>query len=173
MHRTGKRPPEEIGCGMHLLRLTKGYVALISSCDAERVGAYSWSVIETKPGRLYAQARINNRAEYLHRFVMQAPSGSLVDHVSGDGLDCTRENMRLADHSENGANRRSRATRRDRFKGVVFHAKTGKFRAEIKCRGVRRHLGLFATEEAAAAAYDSAARDLFGEFAKPNFGGST
>lgn len=47
-------------------------------------------------------------------------------------------------------------------KGVYMER--GLCRAEIRCNGKRKKLGRFATVEAAAAAYEAAAADAFGEF---------
>jgi hypothetical protein len=59
---------------------------------------------------------------------------------------------------------------RDLPKGVSQHnrVKAGPFYARIKANGKTVHLGYFSTPEEAAAAYDAAAKNLFGEFARPN-----
>ena len=44
----------------------------------------------------------------------------------------------------------------------------GKWRASITQAGKQKHLGYFAEEEAAAQAYNAAAQELFGEWAKLN-----
>jgi AP2-like factor (ANT lineage) len=56
-----------------------------------------------------------------------------------------------------------------RYRGVTLHRKTGKWQAAIKYNNHNYHLGLFASEEAAARAYDIAARQKFGVFAAVNF----
>ena len=42
---------------------------------------------------------------YLHRLIMGAGPGDLVDHKDGERLDCRRTNLRLVDRAENNANR--------------------------------------------------------------------
>jgi hypothetical protein len=54
------------------------------------------------------------------------------------------------------------------FKGVSFYRQTGRWQAYIRHGGRRLHLGMFATAEDAAAAYDAAAIRLKGEFARTN-----
>lgn len=41
---------------------------------------------------------------YLHRLVMDAAPDVEIDHWNGDGLNCRKENLRLATPSENGLN---------------------------------------------------------------------
>jgi len=56
-----------------------------------------------------------------------------------------------------------------KYKGVAWHKRRGKWQAYIKIGDKIRHLGVFTDELAAARAYDIAARQHFGEFARPNF----
>jgi hypothetical protein len=55
------------------------------------------------------------------------------------------------------------------FKGVSRHSQNGTWIAQIVSPGRSSYIGTFATEEAAARAYDAKARELFGEFANTNF----
>lgn len=88
-----------------------------------------------------------------------------VDHINGDRSDNRISNLRLATQSQNNGNRRSTPGSSSRFKGVTRH-KGGKWQAQIECNGRARYLGLFATEEEASLAYQEAAVEVFGEFAR-------
>lgn len=104
---------------------------------------------------------------YLHREVMQTPKGFDTDHINGNKLDNRRENLRISSRSENNMNqKKTRGV--SKYKGVCWHKQRSKWKAEIKLNGIKKHLGLFTSEEAAAEAYDQAAKELFGNFAKTN-----
>jgi hypothetical protein len=63
--------------------------------DYARLGRYSmWIVPDSKSkNRYYRRIWINGNAAALHRLILDAPRGSVVDHKSGNGLDCRRCNM--------------------------------------------------------------------------------
>jgi hypothetical protein len=107
---------------------------------------------------------------YLHRAIMHARKGKLIDHRNGDGLDNRRDNLRLATHSQNMCNRRkTKLKTTSRFIGVYFNRETNKWRAAIKCKGKKIALGRFVNEVEAAMAYDAAAKKYHGRFASLNF----
>jgi hypothetical protein len=108
----------------------------------------------------------------LHRFILCAAPGTIIDHKNGNGLDCTRENLRFVTSSQNQHNSGRRVytgKRSSRFKGVHWHAETKKWVAQIMAARKYHYLGLFADEEDAARAYDAAATELHGNFARLNF----
>ena len=106
----------------------------------------------------------------LHRMVVGAKPGELVDHINGDGLDNRLENLRICNAQENSRNTKGWRKSSSTFKGVSLHrASGGKWRALIGVGGKSIYLGIFNSEEEAARAYDEAARHHFGEFANLNF----
>jgi hypothetical protein len=156
-----------------LVPLTQGKFALIDEADAERVLSHKWRA-SLSNGKWYAKGWTAGREELLHRFILDAPKGTEVDHRNGDGLDCQRDNLRLATRTQNNMNKPHRRDSSSGYKGVRFirgqHSTTPRpWRAEISARGNRYWLGRFSTALAAAQAYDMAAKQLHGEFAKVNF----
>jgi hypothetical protein len=106
---------------------------------------------------------------YLHREIMNAPEGLLVDHINSDTLDNRRVNLRLATHSQNSCNRPKKSNTSSRFIGVNFEKLRNQWCAKIRHHGKRIWLGRFENEIEAAKAYDEAARKYHGEFARLNF----
>lgn len=96
------------------------------------------------------------------------PSG-LIDHANGDQSDNRWSNLRPADYSKNGMNRRSAASSSSRYLGVSVVLPGRKWRAVIAIGGKQVHLGYFPDEAQAARAYDAAAISSRGVFARPNF----
>jgi hypothetical protein len=91
-----------------------------------------------------------------------------IDHKNRNKQDNRVDNLRLANQSQNCANKpKDKSPTTSKYKGV--HRWGGvKWRACIRYGGGgTRHLGLFDSEEEAARAYAKKAREVFGEFADP------
>lgn len=93
----------------------------------------------------------------------------LVDHINGNPLDNRRSNLRITDKRGNAQNSAKHKDASSYFKGVTWDKSRRKWMVQIVIDGVRTHLGRFAIEEDAARAYDEAAKQHFGEFARCNF----
>jgi hypothetical protein len=123
---------------------------------------YAWGRLP----RAEARRKGIDRTLNLHRFVLGAKKGQYVDHKDGNGLNCTRENLRLCSQSQNNANNKFRLGRSG-FRGV--QKSHSKWAAGICVNKKSHYLGVFDTPEDAARVYDDAAVLHFGEFARLNF----
>lgn len=92
-----------------------------------------------------------------------------IDHISRDLRDNSVHNLRWCTREENNRNRGPFANSNCQYKGVCWNKNLEKWTAQISMDKQRKHLGVFASAEDAARAYDAAARDLFGDFALLNF----
>lgn len=150
--------------------LTQGQVALIDDEDFDIVSAYKWYA-HWKPNgrRFYAITNISRTLGRgtlkMHRLVFGLKDPLIhVDHIDGDGLNNCRHNLRLCTNTQNHMNLRRYANNTSGLTGVFFEKRRQKWRAEICAQRKRRFLGYFDDAESAAAAYASAAREIFGAF---------
>lgn len=89
-----------------------------------------------------------------------------LDHHNRVKTDNRIDNLRVCDRTLNNANHPKRKDNSSGYRGVS--AKGVKWLAQITVRGTWVYLGLHATKELAALAYNRAAVDHFGEFASLN-----
>lgn len=156
------------------INLGDGEFTIVDCEDYYRYGKFRWHLTGNK-GKFYAVREFKVNPEWttisrLHREIMNAPKGLLVDHKNNNSLDNRRSNLRLATHAQNCRNRPKRKRKAtSKYVGVYFEKNTGKWRAVICYKGKQKSLGRFVDEEAAGRAYDAAAKKYFGEFARLNF----
>lgn len=141
--------------------------ALIDREDAERVLSYpgGWLAHKEAGASIYVYCRVQQPPVVrLHRFILEAPDGSLVDHANGNPLDNRRCNLRLATARQNCWNSKPRGT--SGLKGVWFHRHSGLWTGTIRrpC-GHRQSIGYFRDPLDAAEARDKLAAEFQGEFA--------
>lgn len=158
---------------MKEIELTQGKVAIVDDEDFEYISQWKWC---------YHSAGYAVRAEgkrgkqvhiYMHREILKPPSGMFTDHVNGDRLDNRKINLRSCNDSQNASNKGLQKNNTSGYKGASWCNKYKKWLSSItftKNRRVsKKFLGYFKSAEAAARAYDKAAREKFGEFARLNF----
>jgi hypothetical protein len=150
-----------------LIPLTHGKAAFVSEEDYQTLSQHRWIARKSTTDRKWYAVRIireNGRqvgVRYMHREIMKAPRGILVDHINGDGLDNRRDNLRFATHTQNNAAAKPRNGKK--LKGVSLSR--GKWQAEIAVHGRRIYLGRFDSQLDAILAYNNAATELHGDFA--------
>jgi AP2 domain-containing protein/HNH endonuclease len=152
------------------IALTQGKVALVDDDMFEYLNQWKWFI--SKEGYTYYAVRSGKRPIRkqirMHRVIINAPDGVEVDHRDGDGLNNQRYNLRIATRSQNQANQPLGRNSTSGYKGVSWHKGTGKWRATIFVSGRQIALGLYDQAEDAARAYDLAAIEHFGPYARTN-----
>lgn len=154
-----------------IIPLNKGFYTIIDKEDYEKVSTITWRVESTKKHDLfYVVGDINGRVVKMHRIIMGIVDNLEleVDHIDHDGLNNTKNNLRLCTRKGNVWNRRASMTS-SKYKGVSWHKRDLKWSAYITYNSVRISLGYHKTEEEGAKAYDEKAKELFGDFACLNF----
>lgn len=156
-----------------LIPLTQGKHAIVDAADYEMMAAHRWFAQCMRSG-FYAgrnSTAVNGKRSMIlmHRAIMAAPSGMMVDHINHNPLDNRRANLRLCTNAENTRNSTARKGATSQYIGVHWSKARGKWVAEIRVDGRKKYLGCHTCEIDAALAYDAAAREYFGEFANSNF----
>jgi hypothetical protein len=146
---------------------------MVSDEDYERVSAFKWCA--EKVGYTNYAVRSSSRNPgprhpiLMHRFILSAPDGFVVDHRDKNGLNNQRENMRICTTAENVRNRKRLRNNTSGYKGVCWNKQGLNWQAMIWVDLKSIRLGYFDDPIEAAHAYDKAALKYYGDFAQPNF----
>ncbi len=162
--------------GARWIPLTNGKFALVDAVKFDLLNQHVWAAAPQRSSlgassHCWYATRVErqdgrSRTIYMHRYVINAPRGYLVDHVNGNGLDNRAQNLRIANPSQNSSN--ARRVNKTGFRGVS-KLTDGAFISRVVKDGKQYWTGRFKTAEDAARAYDKLARKLLGQFCRPNF----
>lgn len=145
----------------HIEKIIDGHVVKYDRAFQKAIEGKRWSI--TKNKNIFY---IRSSQLYMHRLVMSAAKGQMIDHINGDGLDNRIENLRFTSHQANKANSfDKRAT--SKYIGVSVHRR--RFGVSAKDNGKNTHIGMFSSELDAAKAYDTFAYKKYGDSALLNF----
>lgn len=154
---------------------TENYV-LVDDEDYEVLNKFSWYG-RNEHGYKYAARSImfpreagKRRVftEKMHRKIMNAKTGQIVDHINGNTFDNRKNNLRICTREDNTKNRSKNYNNTSGYKGVSFHKNYKRWISYIGVNGKLIHLGWFDDKKEAALAYNEAAKKYFGEFARLN-----
>lgn len=156
----GQRAPQRIEVSGEeariRLRRSGGFVwAHLDGGDVPLVRGYYWSV--HSGGYVHCVGS----GLYIHRLIIAAPEGLLVDHKDGDRLNNRRRNLRIVDPAGNAENlTRVRSDSSTGIRGVGPCKFTGRWIARVKKEGKYVFCKRFDTLEEAAAAVQEARREF-------------
>jgi len=161
-------PRESPDPAIRYISLTRGKHAMVDAADYPKLAKHKWYAQRADgSGTFYACRTRKGRSVSMHRQIMKAPKGMVVDHINGNGLDNRRCNLRICTQLQNSQNTRRRRPGKSRYRGVF--PRGDKWQAAIQHDGNQLYLGLFDTDIEAAMARDRKAIELAGEFAVLNF----
>ncbi len=165
---------------MKFIELTQGKKCIVDDDQYQFLNQWKWYVV-TACGIFYAVRGDYSSGKHvrihMERLIMNVEMhkrniNKTVDHINGNSLDNRKKNLRICSLVQNFYNQKKSKNNTSGFKGVQNWSKWRKnkiWHAVIRKNYKLIHLGSFEIQEEAALAYDRAAKELFGEYARLNF----
>jgi len=149
------------------IKLLHNKVVIVDDDKFDEISKHAWYVDSGG----YAISRINIDGKIklirMHSMLLNHPKGMFTDHINRNRLDNRLSNLRIVDAKGNVGNMKTPSHNTSGYKGVS-KARGGRWRAYIKHNRVQKHLGHFTNIKDAAIAYNNAAIEYFGSYAKLN-----
>jgi hypothetical protein len=143
---------------MKVIKTSKGKEIFVDDEDFEFLNKNKWCL---NTGG-YARCSKNNKQVLMHRFLMNFPTKEyVVDHIDGNKLNNQKSNLRICSQSQN---LQKKITNDKGFQ----KNKAGRYQSRIRNNYKIICLGTFDTKNEAIKAYNNAAKNIYGEFAKLN-----
>lgn len=137
---------------------------LIDEDDYERVKNYVWHI--DSGGYVITKAKETNKIIKIHRLILElldSPGNIEVDHINRDKADNRKQNLRIANRSQNCINQISNVNTSGTV-GVYWNKSANKWCSQINKDNVRYYLGSYDDISDAINARKNAEKKLHGEF---------
>lgn len=150
--------------------LGKGFFSIIDLDDLSTIGKYKWRSKYNKSNDTFTAVtsfRNNGKVEtiIMHRLIMDAPKGMVVNHINHDTLDNRKSNLRLCNYCDSSATMK---LTNKKTKGIYWRKNKGYFEVRLMRKGKIVYLGHRKTELEAGKLYNKGAKKYFGEYAELN-----
>jgi len=141
---------------------------LIDTADLPKVQEKVKNSITIKKGsgkeKWYAVYQDNKKHYFMHRMILDYDGDLLVDHKDGNGLNDTRDNLRIVTVSQNAMNIESYAHSQSGIKGLVYDDLRREWRVRIKIEGKVKFEKFYKSKEKALEVLDRKLEKYHGEF---------
>ena len=147
----------------------EGKKVLLSKEDYDKINGKSLCCLSSGYVMIW-----DKKVKYLHRWLFDLGQDDkrVVDHIDGNKLNCTRDNLRLCSVSENMHNRNKigkNGLTASKYKGVVKNKDyPNKWMATCRKDNKVYRIGFYDTEKEAAEAYNNKVKELYKGFATLN-----
>lgn len=151
---------------MKYIDLPNNKQVMVDDEDFEYLNQFKWNfnsryVVRNKHNKCYGKCKGKGCSKvFMHRLIMKTPIGMETDHINGNTLDNSKENLRACTRRQNSYN--MKAFNKSGLKGVYYDR--GGWSVQINYK----YIGRFKTKEEAALAYNEVAVKDFGEYARLN-----
>lgn len=147
-----------------------GKYALVDDEDYDNLITHKWAVSNMGYATrlVYSKEKSGVKRQLMHRLIMDSPTNLQIDHIDNNTLNNQKSNLRPSTQAQNCWNRKISSSNTSGYKGVTFIKRIDRWQADIYHNYRRYRLGSYLTKEEAAQAYNTKAKELFGEFALLN-----
>lgn len=114
-----------------------------------------------KTFHINAQGYAGHGRRLMHRLVIGAKKGEIVDHINRNKLDNRRSNLRIVTPSQNQMNKGHQKNNKSGYVGVFRNGKS--WSAQISVNRDQKYLGTYRDIKDAVRARNEAVREYFGE----------
>lgn len=144
--------------------LHNGEVCIVDADMHEELSMHKWHLSHNKTSvRRYQKINEKMMLFMIHREVLRAKAGEIVDHINGNVLDNRKENLRVCSHSENMRNRKIHSNNKLGIKGIYF--KNERYIAEVKLNK-KKHKRVFRDINSARVWVEEKRKELHAEFCR-------
>ncbi len=156
---------------IELRPLGRGNFALVDDDMYDHLMQWTWHIrnggYAAHPYREAGRGS-KQRLILMHRLVNNTPDGLFTDHINGNKLDNRRENLRTVTLTTSAWNVGMKPTNTSGYSGVTWWERDRKWTAQVMHNRRMHRIGYFDTKEHAALAYNVAAQELKGPYARLN-----
>ena len=122
--------------------------ALIDTADLPKVQVYdgTWTAHWSKHAQSYyvdGYEPVSGKIVKLHRYLVDAPTGLVVDHINHDGLDNRRRNLRVLSQGDNMQNKRMYKNNTSGHRNVSWKADNNRWEVQINVNGHNHYIGVY------------------------------
>lgn len=128
--------------------------------DLEKVNKYYWH----KKPLGYMSSKKGKREIKLHRLIMDAKDGEVVDHINHNPADNRKSNLRKVTHQQNMFNKVKYKNNKSGYKGVVWNKRDQKWVSRISINKKQVELGRFHSLEEAVKVRKEAEVKYYGDY---------